>query len=93
MPDDEIETENLKKLEAGIGRLYILGTALYTTGEPFRFRVMKDIETKNHYALEQSLHKFLDPYRINNLREFFAEKCLPFVDKVVAIHNQIHSVL
>ncbi|NHZ99567.1 GIY-YIG nuclease family protein [Massilia sp. CCM 8734] len=118
LPDEEIETESLEKLEAGIGRLYVLGTSLYTkggeeivkigittgtvenrisqlytTGVPFRFRVMKDIETKNYYELEQSLHKLLDPYRINRSREFFTEKCLPFVDKVVAIHNEIHSGL
>jgi hypothetical protein len=118
LPDEEIETESLEKLEAGIGRLYVLGTSLYTkageeivkigittgtvenrisqlytTGVPFRFRVMKDIETKNYYELEQSLHKLLDPYRINKSREFFTEKCLLFVDKVVAIHNEIHSGL
>ena len=116
LPDEEIGAESLEKLEAGIGRLYVLGTSLYTkngeeivkigittgtvesrinqlytTGVPFRFRVMKDIETKNYYELEQSLHKLLDPYRINKTREFFTEKCLPFVEKVVAIHNEIHS--
>lgn len=118
LPDEEIETESLEKLEAGIGRLYVLGTLLYTkegeeivkigittgtvenrinqlytTGVPFRFRVIKDIETKNYYELEQSLHKLLDLYRINRSREFFTEKCLPHVDKVVAIHNEIHSGL
>lgn len=116
LPDEEIEAESLEKLEAGIGRLYVLATSLYTkegeeivkigittgtvenrisqlhtTGVPLRFRVMKDIETKNYYELEQSLHKLLDPYRINKSREFFTDKCLPFVDKVVAIHNEIHS--
>lgn len=115
-PDEEIEAESLEKLEAGIGRLYVLGTSLYTrlgeeivkigittgivenrisqlytTGVPFRFRVIKDIETKNYYELEQSLHKLLDPYRINKSREFFTEKCLLFIEKVVAIHNEIHS--
>jgi hypothetical protein len=116
LPDEGIEAESLEKLEAGIGRLYVLGTSLYTkdseeivkigittgtvenrigqlytTGVPFRFRVLKDIETKNYYELEQSLHKILDPYRINKSREFFTSRCLPFVDKVVAIHNEIHS--
>lgn len=116
LPDEEIAAESLEKLEAGIGRLYVLGTSLYTkaaeeivkigittgtvenrisqlytTGVPFRFQVLKDIETKNYYELEQSLHKLLDPYRINKSREFFTERCLPFVDKVVAIHNEIHS--
>ncbi len=116
VPDEDIATENLEKLEAGVGRLYVLGTALYTkageeivkigittgavesritqlytTGVPFRFRVIKDIETKNYYELEQSLHKLLDPYRINKSREFFTDKCMPFVDKVIAIHNEIHG--
>lgn len=114
--DEGIEAESLEKLEAGIGRLYVLGTSLYTkdgeeivkigittgtvesrisqlytTGVPFRFRIIKDIETKNYYELEQSLHKLLDPYRINKSREFFTDKCLSFFDKVVAIHNEIHS--
>ena len=118
LPDEAIESESLERLEAGIGRLYVLGTSLYTktceeivkigittgtvenrisqlytTGVPFRFRVMKDIETHNYYELEQSLHKLLDPYRINKSREFFTDKCLPFVEKVVAIHNEIHSSL
>jgi hypothetical protein len=116
VPDEEIDTENLEKLEAGIGRLYVLGTALYTksgeeivkigittgsvesritqlytTGVPFRFRVIKDIETKNYYELEQSLHKLLDPYRINKSREFFTDKCMPFVERVISIHNEIHD--
>lgn len=51
---------------------------------------MPDIETKNYYELEQSLHKLLAPYRINKSSEFFTEKCLPFVDKIVAIHTEIH---
>lgn len=117
VPDEDIDTENLEKLEAGVGRLYVLGTALYTkngeeivkigittgtvdrrisqlytTGVPFRFQVIKDIETKNYYELEQSLHKLLDPFRINKSREFFTNKCLPFVDQVIQIHNEIHGV-
>lgn len=116
VPDEEIDSENLEKLEAGIGRLYVLGTSLftqdgeeivkigittgavenrisqlYTTGVPFRFRVIKDVETNNYYELEQALHKLLDLYRINKSREFFTDKCLPFVDKVIAMHNEIHG--
>lgn len=116
VPDEEIDSENLEKLEAGIGRLYVLGTSLYTrdgkeivkigittgivetrisqlytTGVPFRFHVIKEIETNNYYELEQALHKLLDPYRINKSREFFTEECLPFVDKVIDIHGEIHS--
>lgn len=116
LPDEEIASESLEKLEAGLGRLYVLGTSLYTrageeivkigittgtvegrisqlytTGVPFRFRVIKDIETVNYYELEQSLHKLLDPYRINKSREFFTENCIQFVEKIVAIHNEIHD--
>jgi hypothetical protein len=34
---------------------------LYTTGVPFRFRVIGQFETKNYYELEQALHRLLDP--------------------------------
>ena len=93
--DEELDTEDLEKLEAGVGTMYVLGTnlytnegeeiikigittgsvdarinQLYTTGVPFRFRVIQDFETKNYYELEQALHKLLDPYRINRSREF-----------------------
>lgn len=75
--DEQIDTENLEKLEAGVGTMYVLGThvytkegeeilkigittgsvdarinQLYTTGVPFRFRVIKEFETKNYYELE-----------------------------------------
>jgi len=114
--DEEIDTENLEKLEAGVGTLYVLGTnlytkggeeiikigittgnvenritQLYTTGVPFRFRVITQFETRNYAELEQSIHKLLDPYRINRSREFFTDKCLPHVDKIVAIHNEIQA--
>ena len=116
MPDEAIDTENLEKLEAGIGTLYVLGTnlytkdgeeivkigittgtvdgrinQLYTTGVPFRFRVLLEVETRNYYELEQSLHKLLDPYRINRSREFFTDKCIPYIEKVVSIHKAIHA--
>ena len=115
IPDEEIDTENLERLEAGIGTFYVLGTSLYTksgeeivkigittgavesrinqlytTGVPFRFRVIKEFETKNYYELEQSIHKLLDPYRINRSREFFTEKCLPYVEQIISIHKDIH---
>jgi len=116
IPDEEIDTENLERLEAGVGTLYLLGTGLYTksgeeivkigittgtvesrinqlytTGVPFRVRVIKEFETKNYYELEQSIHKLLDPYRINRSREFFTEKCLPYVEQIISIHKDIHS--
>ena len=112
--DETIETENLEKLEAGIGTLYVLGTnlhtkegreiikigittgevetrisQLYTTGVPFRFRVIKTIETTNYNELEHSLHKLLAPYRINRSREFFLDTCLEFVDQVALLHESI----
>lgn len=117
IPDEEIDSENFEKLELGVGRLYLLGTALYTkdgeeivkigittgtvegritqlytTGVPFRFRVIQEIETKNYYELEQSLHKLLDPFRINKSREFFTDRCIPFFDRVIKIHNEIHDI-
>jgi hypothetical protein len=106
----ELESENLQKLEEGIGTLYVLGTKLYTkdgeeiikigittgsvekrisqlytTGVPYRFRVIKEYETKNYSELEQSLHRLLDPYRINRSREVFTEKALEYVEKVIEI--------
>lgn len=114
--DEGFGNENLKKLEEGIGTLYVLGTnlytkegeeiikigittgsvenrisQLYTTGVPYRFRVIKRYETKNYSELEQSLHKLLDPCRINRSREFFTEKSLEYVEKVINIHNEILS--
>ena len=116
IPDEEIDTENLERLEAGVGTLYVLGTnlytkegdeivkigittgtvesrvnQLYTTGVPFRFRVIKELETKNYYELEQSIHKLLNPYRINRSREFFTERCLPYVEQIVSIHKDIQG--
>ena len=110
----ELDTENLLKLEEGIGTLYVLGTnlytkegeeiikigittgsvenrisQLYTTGVPYRFRVISQYETKNYSELEQSLHRLLDPYRINRSREFFTEKALEYIEKVIEIHDDI----
>ncbi len=112
--EDDIETENLERLEAGIGTLYVLGTnvftrsgeeiikigittgnvedrigQLYTTGVPYRFRTIRKVETQNYYELEQSIHKLLDPFRINRSREFFTEKAIPFVEQMVELHNQV----
>lgn len=114
--DAEIDTEDLDKLEAGVGTMYVLGTSLYTkegeeivkigittgsvdarinqlytTGVPFRFRLIMKFETKNYYELEQALHRLLDRYRINRSREFFREGCLPYVEQIVAIHQGIQG--
>ncbi|MBP6611706.1 MAG: GIY-YIG nuclease family protein [Paludibacter sp.] len=108
--------ENLDKLEAGIGSLYILGTnlydkngfeilkigittglvskridQLYTTGVPLKFREIRIYETKNYAELELSLHKLLSDFRINASREFFTNKCLPYVDKIIDIHELIQK--
>lgn len=112
--DESIDDENLEKLEADIGTLYILGTnlftregteiikigittgpvekriqQLYTTGVPFRFRIISQFETTNYSKLEQSLHSIFDPYRINKAREFFTERCLQHINKLIEIHQQI----
>jgi hypothetical protein len=114
--DEQIDTENLEKLEAGVGTMYVLGThlytkegeeilkigittgsvdarinQLYTTGVPFRFRVIKEFETKNYYELEQALHRLLEPYRINRSREFFRDGCLPYIEQIIAIHQGIQG--
>ena len=85
LPEDALDTENLDKLEAGVGTIYVLGTQLYTkdgqeiikigittgnlearlnqlytTGVPFKFRVIKTVETKNYAELEKALHSLLD---------------------------------
>ena len=64
---------------------------LYTTGVPFKFRRIKEVETKCYNELEQSMHKLLSPYRINSSREFFIEDCLPFFDQILEIHNRIQE--
>ena len=48
-------------------------------------------DTKNYYELEQSMHKLLDPYRINQSREFFTGNCLPYVEKILALHQDIQN--
>lgn len=64
---------------------------LYTTGVPTKFRVIKTYDVHNYAELEQALHKLLGPYRINRAREFFTEECIPFVDRIVAIHVEIQN--
>ncbi len=62
---------------------------LYTTGVPFRFRVISQLETTNYSKLEQALHCLFDKYRINKAREFFTEHCLSHIADLVAIHGNI----
>jgi hypothetical protein len=62
---------------------------LYTTGVPFRFRIIKTVETKNYDGLEQALHSLLAPYRITRSREFFTDECLPHLEHIISIHDGI----
>jgi len=61
---------------------------LYTTGVPFRFRIIKTLETTNYDALERALHNLLEPYRINRSREFFTDRCLLHIEQIVALPAQ-----
>ena len=112
--DEEIESEDLAKLEQGVGTLYVFGTylftkdgdeivkvgittgdvqnrinQLFTTNVPYRFRVIEQFETRNYAELEQSMHKMLEPFRINRSREFFTDRCLPYVKQLASIHAEI----
>lgn len=64
---------------------------LYTTGVPFRFRVISQLETTNYSKLEQALHCLFDKYRINKSREFFTARCLPHMSDLIAIHRSIEQ--
>lgn len=115
--DDFIEGEDLAKLEADVGTLYVLSTGLYTanqveivkigittgsvdkrisqlytTGVPFRFTIVSQLETTNYSKLEQALHCLFDKYRINKSREFFTAHCLKFLPELIAIHRKIEEV-
>ena len=112
--EDAIVAENLSKLEAGVGTLYVLGTNLYTkageeiikigittgpvesridqlynTSVPYRFRSLREYETEKYAELEQALHRMFDPFRINQSREYFTDKCLPFIDSLISTHESI----
>jgi hypothetical protein len=114
--DDFIEGEDLAKLEADVGTLYVLSTGLYTadqleivkigittgsvdklitqlytTGVPFRFTIVSQLETTNYSKLEQALHCLFDKYRINKSREFFTAHCLKFLPELIAIHRRIEE--
>lgn len=64
---------------------------LYTTGVPTKFRVLQTYYVQNYAELEQALHKLLDPYRINRAREFFIAQCIPYIERIVAIHTEIQD--
>ncbi|WP_353662408.1 GIY-YIG nuclease family protein [Hydrogenimonas sp. SS33] len=62
---------------------------LYTTGVPFKFTLFKSYPTKNYIELEKALHKLLEPFKLNNTREFFTEEALEYIDEIVNIHSKI----
>jgi hypothetical protein len=64
---------------------------LYTTGVPFRFRVISQLETTNYSKLEQALHCLFDRYRINKAREFFTAHCLGHIPDLIDIHQKIEQ--
>ena len=64
-------------------------TQLYTTGVPFKFSLYKSYKIKNYIELEKALHKLLEPFKLNNSREFFTDEALEYVDEIVNIHNKI----
>lgn len=64
---------------------------LYTTGVPFRFRVISQLETTNYSKLEQAMHCLLVKYRINKAREFFTSDCLCHIPDLIAIHRRIEQ--
>ncbi|WP_225923268.1 GIY-YIG nuclease family protein [Pseudomonas farris] len=64
---------------------------LYTTGVPFRFRVISQWETTNYSKLEQALHCLFNRYRINKAREFFTAHCLSHIPDLIEIHGKIEQ--
>jgi len=53
--------------------------------------VHKTYYSKYYVELEQALHRLLTPFRINKSREFFTENAIPFIEKIVAIHQSIQQ--
>jgi len=64
---------------------------LYTTGVPFEFQVHKTYYTRYYIELEQALHRLLTPFKINKSREFFTENAMPYIEKIVEIHQSIEK--
>jgi hypothetical protein len=83
------EGDEIIKIGITSGNVETRISQLYTTGVPYRFRIIKEHSTKNYAELEHSLHKLLDLYRINKSREFFTEKALHYIDRIIEIHNEI----
>ncbi|OXS20716.1 GIY-YIG nuclease family protein [Pseudomonas rhodesiae] len=64
---------------------------LYTTGVPFRFRLISQLETTNYSKLEQAVHCLFERFRINKAREFFTDKCLLHFPDLIEIHKKIEQ--
>ena len=64
---------------------------LYTTGTSMPFEVVLQVETPNYGELEKALHQLLAPFRINRDREFFSDRCLPFVEAILKVHHEIQT--
>lgn len=64
---------------------------LYTTGVPYRFRLISQLETTNYSKLEQALHCLFDKYRINQAREFFTARCLEHISELIVVHRRIEQ--
>lgn len=64
-------------------------TQLFTTGVPYRFQIHKTYQISGFIELERALHSMLARFRLNASREFFTEDAIPFVDRIIALHNEI----
>ncbi|CAI8906975.1 GIY-YIG nuclease family protein [Pseudomonas zeae] len=62
---------------------------LYTTGVPFRFRMISQWEVTGYAKLEQALHCFLDRFRVNKAREFFTADCLRHIPSLMEIYKEV----
>ncbi|MGC3932820.1 GIY-YIG nuclease family protein [Pseudomonas atacamensis] len=65
---------------------------LYTTGVPFRFRIISQWEVTGYAKLEQALHCFFDRFRINKAREFFTAECLRHIPSLIGIYKEVGEI-
>jgi hypothetical protein len=62
---------------------------LYTTGVPYRFSIHASHKISGFIEMERALHSLLARFRLNSSREFFTDDALPFVDRIIALHEEI----
>lgn len=86
------EGEEILKIGITAGTVEQRVKQLFTTSAVMPFRIVLQLETANYAELEKALHHLLTPFRINRSREYFSEKCLPFVKAVLKIHGEIQSL-